>query len=177
MKTYTGRDNIYDLAHEELAVIEQDQYQHENCSVTLFHVNEDGEDLQKGDLFVRENYISGSNLYVVEDDDRQDALDDPEAFVKNVAQEWADNGDDDTRLEEIRWNLKDLEDFEVDEEFTGECQVIIRKNMYGFTPVSYADESFENYEAAQAWIDEQENGTYYTEHNEAGRPSYTIVLA
>lgn len=31
--------------------------------------------------------------------------------------------------------------------------------------------------AAQAWIDEQETGTYYLSHNEAGRPTYTIVEA
>jgi len=177
MKEYEGNDNIYDLEHEELAVIEQTQEQHENCSVTLFRVDEDGDDLKEGDLFVLENYISGSNSYTVDDDERQSALDDPEAFVCNIAMEWADNGDDDTRLERLRWGFDDLEDLAVEEDFVGECAIIICKNMYSYSPVSYADETFDSCEDAQAWIDEQEEGTYYLDHNEAGRPSYTIVEA
>lgn len=34
---------------------------------------------------------------------------------------------------------------------------------------------FENYAAAQDWIDSKNTGSYYLAHGEQGRPSYTIV--
>ena len=138
---------------------------------------EDGDHLKEGDLLVRENYIADSNYYIVDEDEKASALADPKQFVCDIADSWSTNGEDDERLERLRWGFDSLEDVEACEDFDGECAVIIRRNMYGYSPVSYAEKTFDSYAAAQEWIDEQEEGTYYLSHNEAGRPTYTIVEA
>jgi len=43
--------------------------------------------------------------------------------------------------------------------------------------VGHSVTEFDNSEAAQAWIDEREDGTYCLSHGEAGVPSYRIVKA
>ena len=69
------------------------------------------------------------------------------------------------------------------ENTTNPCAVLISHDYYGpHSEISVATEDngqreaeFDNAEAAQAWIDEAEEGTYYLSHNESGRPEYKVV--
>ena len=71
------------------------------------------------------------------------------------------------------------------EEDEGPFRVVITRSYYGPTDTSdwaRDDErnqeplEFDNYEAAQDWIDTEEDGPYTTSNNEARRPTYTIIL-
>lgn len=152
----------------EIASISQSQNQFDNYSVTLCELD--------GKKYIIEDLMNDANYYELEADDD---VSDPAAFVRGVASDWASN-DDNTDLEIIRWGLRDADDFEVSDDYTGVCKIIIEGSYFGYSPVDYVAENYEttifdSREAAQDWIDTQEQGVYYTSHNEAGRPTYTIV--
>ena len=76
---------------------------------------------------------------------------------------------------------------EADEDYEGECKVwveycysssMLNHPNDGFARDEYGEEIvFENYDAAQEWIDETNSETYYLSHGEMGSPSYTIMEA
>lgn len=155
----------------EIDSIRQDCEQFDNFSVTLLR-------LKGGGLIAIEDCLSHSNQYLLDDTDSLKAAD--------WANDWANNGEGDYRLEMIAWGLSDVDDYAVDDDYTGECKIIEVGNFYGpYSPVKYVKDGNGNYddqgvifatkEEAQEWIDEQEEGNYYLSHNEAGSPSYTIV--
>jgi hypothetical protein len=138
--------------------------------------------LEDGRTVFYEDQMNESTYYLLEDGDSLEA--------KDYAKDWALSTDScvgaDWRTEMISWGLSDGDDYAVTDDFEGECCVIKVGNFYGYSPVkiisSYdvdggnnENHVFASKEEAQEWIDEQEGGVYYTEHNEAGRPSYYIV--
>ena len=82
-------------------------------------------------------------------------------------------------------------DPELDEasiDYDGECKVWIEYCYYQGTNNAPVDgwitstvdaepRIFVSYDAAQTWINQEEKGTYYLSHGEAGRPTYTICKA
>jgi len=76
---------------------------------------------------------------------------------------------------------------EADQNYDGECKVWIEYCYSagtlntpndGFVRDENGEEiTFENYEAAKNWIEENEDENYYLSHGEMGRPSYTIMQA
>jgi hypothetical protein len=154
----------------EIATIAQSQDQFENYSVTLYELD--------GKNYIRENLLNDSNYYEIEEGDDVSA---PLEFVKQVASDWAGNADE-TDLELMRWHLRDVSDFKVADDYDGNCKIVVEGGFYEFSPIDYAAENYETLifdtkELAQEWIDSAESGVYYTSHNEAGRPTYTIAAA
>lgn len=153
-----------------IATISQSQNQFDNYSVTLYELD--------GKKYLVEDLMNDANYYEL---DADDDISDPVAFVRGVASDWAGN-DDNTDLELIRWGLHGADDFEVADDYAGACKIIIEGSYYGYSPVDYAAENYETIifdsrESAQDWIGAQEQGAYCTSHNEAGRPTFTIVEA
>lgn len=153
-----------------IATISQSQNQFDNYSVTLYELD--------GKKYIVEDLMNDANYYEIEDSDDVSA---PLDFVRQVASDWAGN-EDETDIELMRWNLRDVSDFEVDDDYDGQCRIVIEGNFYGYSPIDYASENYETLifdsrQQAQDWIDSAEDGTYCTQHNEAGRPTYTIVAA
>lgn len=74
---------------------------------------------------------------------------------------------------------------EADEDFEGECKIWIEycyssgtlnKPNDGFVNDENGEEMiFDNYDAAEKWIDDNTADTYYLSHGEMGSPSYTIM--
>lgn len=153
-----------------IATISQSQNQFDNYSVTLYELD--------GKKYIVEDIMNDSNYYEIEESDDISA---PLDFVRKVASDWAWN-EDETDIELMRWNLRDVSDFKVDDDYDGQCRIVIEGNFYGYSPIDYALENYETLifdsrQQAQDWIDSAEDGTYFTQHNEAGRPTYTIVAA
>ena len=74
---------------------------------------------------------------------------------------------------------------EADEDYDGEVKVWI-EYCYSITTLNKPNDGFvrdendeeiifDNYAAAEEWIDEMTNDTYYLSHGEMGAPSYTII--
>lgn len=76
---------------------------------------------------------------------------------------------------------------EADEDYDGECKIWVEYCYSAGTlnhPTDgyvkgddYEDMVFDNYEAAQNWIDDNTSDTYYLSHGEMGAPSYKIMEA
>jgi len=181
MIDYTGRTNIIDADTEELGQMSQNCNQCDNYSITIRKLLAATDDLPAGAIHVRENVISESNDYILEPDDvavmERVGI---SHYLDDWAATWAAN-EDDTLVERIKWGLLDPDDAA----YTGDgpCNVIVIGCYFGYTPVDLARDAqgesltFETRATAQAWIDAQQEGIYYTSHNEAGRPSYIIVEA
>ena len=168
-------DNIADLydATSEIDSLSQDTNQFENYSLTLRRT-------ESGQAFLHQDQMNDSEYYLVSDDE----INNPSAFLRDCASEWAGNCGEYCELEMLAWGLKSADDLAVAEDYDGECKIIIEGNFYGYSPINYAKDEmgnddliFESRQLAQEWIDVQEDGTYYLSHNEAGRPAYTIVEA
>jgi len=182
MKDYTGKENIIDIETEELGSISQSNNQFDGYSITIWKVLEDCGDLKTGMIFGREDTIADCNDYILEPDDVQElgkvVI---SKYLDDWADAWANNGEEDQIVEMCRWRLYDPEDFA----YKGDdlCNVLVKGCYNGYTPIDRATDDqgemleFATSVAAQDWIDEQEDGTYYLNHNEAGRPVYTIVEA
>lgn len=183
IKEFMGADsdgwqvNIHDC--EQIGSISQDTYQYDNLGIALYRTD-------KG-IVMYEDQSNDSEFYLLDENEAKDAQDNPKEFLEYKAECWADNADgyDQQRLEMIAWGLKDPSDYEVAENYDGECKIIVQAYYYGpFSPLSYLDDEaygettiFENKETAQEKIDQLDDGTYYLSHGESGRPSYTIVEA
>ena len=80
-------------------------------------------------------------------------------------------------------NVRGIDDIEAaSEDAEGPFYIVETHHYYG--PIEQSGfvvgddgepRRFETYENAQAWIEQEEEGVYYTGHNESGRPSYVIV--
>lgn len=169
-----GVDSAADLGDcAEIASLSQSVNQFDNYSLTLRRT-------ESGQLFLHEDQMNDSEYYLVDADEAAD----PASFLRDCASEWAGNCNDNADLEMIAWGLRGADDFEVSDHFDGECKIIVESNYYGYSPLDYAKDDmgndvriFASRQEAADWIDEQEDGTYYLSHNEAGRPTYTIVEA
>lgn len=169
-----GVDSAADLGDcQEVASLSQSVNQFENYSLTLRRT-------ESGQLFLHEDQMNDSEYYLVSADEATD----PASFLRDCASEWAGNCDDNADLEMIAWGLRGAEDFEVTDDFAGECKIIVQSNYYGYSPIDYAKDDmgndvriFASRQEAADWIEQQEDGTYYLSHNEASRPTYTIVEA
>lgn len=156
----------------EIDSIRQDCNQYDNLGVYIYRLPGSG-------IVMIEDCITHSNEYLLEENDSLVAAD--------YANNWADNSDADSRIEMIAWGLSSADDYAVADDYDGECKIICVKSYYDHSPVEYVVDTdddyaydgviFANREAAQEWIDDQEDGTYYLSHNEAGCPAYTIVEA
>ncbi len=179
----------------EIDRLVQDGYEHDSRSVSLHRINTDNADyandpgLPAGAIVFVECDFCDSNYYLLDPSEIDEALADTSQWLRDRANDWACNTDD-YALEMIRWGLSDADDFAAAEDYDGECRIIREGCFYRYTPFEYVTsdevtdgcEPFEAYvwpsrAAAQEWIDGEQDGTYYLSHNEAGRPTYTIVEA
>ena len=162
---------------DQIGAISQYTYQYNNYGITLYRTD-------KG-IVMYEDQSNDSEYYLLDAQEAKDAQENPEEFLKFKAECWADDADgvDQQRLEMIAWGLRDPSDYEVSEDYEGECKIIVQAYYYGpYSPLRYLSAEpygeitiFESKEAAQERIDELDDETYYLSHNESGRPSYTIV--
>jgi len=63
-----------------------------------------------------------------------------------------------------------------EDDYDDTYKILRTRDYYG--PISRTDlidEDFDDYAAAQAWVESAEDGIYVTGHNEVGRPTYTII--
>ena len=183
IKEFMGTDpdgleiNIHDC--EQIGSISQDTEQYDNYRITLYCT-------EKG-VVMYEDQLNSGEFYLLSDEESKDAQENPEDFLKFHAELWAENaeGYDQERLEMIAWGLREPSDYEVSEDYEGECKIIVKKYYYGpYSPISYLSDElsgettiFASKEEAQERINELDDETYYLSHNESGRPSYTIVEA
>jgi hypothetical protein len=76
---------------------------------------------------------------------------------------------------------------EADEDYEGKCKVWV-EYCYSSSTLNHPNDGFacddnrdeiifENYDAAQEWIDEMNSGPYYLSHGEMGSPDYIIIEA
>lgn len=158
---------------DEVSRLAQNTNQFENYSLTLRRIPNDG-------LFLHEDQMNGSEYYLVAPEEAAD----PVNFLRDCASEWAGNSGESCELEMLAWSLISAEDLQVGEDYEGKCKIIIEGNYYGYSPIDYAKDEmgndimiFDDRASAQNWINDAEGGVYYTQHNEAGRPTYTIVEA
>jgi len=164
---------------DQIGSVSQDTNEHDNYGITLYRTD-------KG-IVMYEDQMNDSEYYLLDPEEAEEAEENPDDFLKNCAETWADNADgrDQQRLEMIAWGLKDADDYAVSDDHDGECKIIVQKYFYGpYSPLSYLSEDwqyepiiFASRAAAQEKIDEIDNETYYLSHNESGRPTYTIVEA
>ena len=172
--------NLTDHANE-IASRSQSQTQYSNISVTLYQATDDMPGVNVGDVILRES-DADTRDYLLDDSEAQTALANPDDYLRSCASAWADN-ETYWQLERYRWGIDDPANDAVAEEYKEPCRIVVKGCYYGYTPYDYACDNtgepidFDNAPAAQAWIDEQEAGTYYLSHNEAGRPTYIIVKA
>jgi hypothetical protein len=63
-----------------------------------------------------------------------------------------------------------------EDDHDGPCKILRTRDYYGpYSRTDLLDEDFDDYAAAQAWIESVEADVYVTNHNEIGRPTYTII--
>ncbi len=115
--------------------------------------------------------------YLLDKEERESALKAPDIFLDDMVWEWANNEDDST-LARYRWFPENIEhNYQEDDK----CRVLVVGVYYGYEQIEWAanksgeDIIFSSPALAQDWIDEQEKGTYYLKHGEAGRPEYFII--
>lgn len=155
---------------EQVAHLSQNTNQYDNYALTI-------RKLPDGTHFLHEDQLSASEYYLL------DEASDPAQRLRDCALDWSLNCDDRYDLERIAWGLMSANDIEVAEDYEGACKIIIESHYYGHEPVDYVKNEkndvmvLETVAAAKAWIDAEEDGTYYLSHNEIGRPAYTIVEA
>jgi len=159
----------------------QTQTQFGNLAVVLYRVTDAMPGLSIGDVVYVEE-AGQDNEYLLDSEEADAALQDPETFLRDRASAWADNSDD-PRLERYQWGLSDPDDDAVRADDDSPCKIVVTGCYYGYMPYNYATGErgetlvFDNAPAAQAWINKQKSKTYHLSHNEAGRPHYTIVSA
>ena len=174
------RISLLDVA-DEIATRSQSQAQYNNIYVALYRVTSDAANLHAGDVIYRES-DADTRDFLLDASEAADALANPDDFLQSCAHSWAAN-DDDPVLERYRWGIGDPADAAVSSEYNQPCRIVVKGCYYGYTPYDCATDErgetliFDNAAAAQAWIDEQESGRYYLDHNEAGRPTYYIIAA
>lgn len=173
MKTISNvdRDNLTEIARRS-----QNTHQCENYNIALYR-RKDGAILEADDD------CGDTQWFLLDESDGLDT-NDLDAWLTLQAANWASNGDypDGGRLEKIAWGLSDASDFAC-EPGPGERKIIAVYRYYGYQPVSYVTDDcgdelvFCNHAAAAEWIAAAQDRIYYLAHNEAGRPTYTIVDA
>ena len=173
-----GRD--YDNL-QEVDSRSQSQTQYGNIRVALYRVTKGFQGVSDGDMILVEE-DADNREYLLDADEAQTALDSPAAFLEDAAAAWADSMPK-PQLERYQWGIADPANDVVSADDTRPCRIVTKGCYYGYTPYDYATDErgetliFDNAAAAQAWIDEQESGRYYLDHNEAGRPTYYIIAA
>ena len=173
-----GRD--YDSL-QEIACREQTQTQYGNIRVSLYRVMMDITKAKAGDLLLIERDAENRE-YLLDTDEAQTALADTDAYLRDAADAWAENMPD-PQMERYQWGIADPANDVVSADDPRPCRIVVKGCYHGYTPYSYATDErgetliFDNAAAAQAWIDDQESGRYYLDHNEAGRPTYYIIAA
>jgi hypothetical protein len=184
-------NNLSDYA-TQIDRIEQTQSQYDNLSITLYRIDDDNSE------YVNAPALPGGSIVMVEDDGADsthllltavtatEALADPNVWLRDCAGNWADNAADSVparTVEYLRWGLGTAQELAVDADYVGECYIIKVGSYYGYEPVEYVGEDsnpeepriFATPADAQIWIDNETDGTYCLNHNEAGRPDYYIV--
>ena len=134
-------------------------------------------------------FISSCGVYYHQQNDHFTLYDHQPVSWQQYLKAWDydDYGDFVSLLASFRLSAKDYLD-EADENYIGECKVWTEYFYYdGTLSAPYdrwaLDEEtheplfFSNYQAAQAWVEEQEGGTYYLSHGEYDPPIYTICKA
>ena len=175
--------NIHNLTDHanEIASRSQSQTQYSNISVTLYQATDAMPGVNVGDVILRQSDADTHDL-LLNASEAQTALANPDDVLDSYTSAWADNVEH-WQIERYRWGIDDPANDAVAEEYTGPCRIVVKGCYNGYTPYDYACDNtgepidFPDAPAAQAWIDEHEQGTYYLSHNEAGRPTYTIVKA
>lgn len=164
---------------EMLHQFSQHTNQFENLAVEIHR------HLDTGEMLYREYTCADDFWYSLDADDLESIEAAPMQWLRDMAHDWADTEDSDNSsypLAHAAWFGADT--LAVTDDWDGECHILITGNYYGYQPVDFAAPEglsgspivFADRAEAQRWIDEQ-SGIYYCSHNEAGRPSYTIVAA
>ena len=182
------KGNIIDMQDTEkhmkqLMMISQNGQEFDNPSISLHQIITDTDEVESGSIVL--SYSDGDTYhYLLDEDEKIEALNDPSEYLKSQIEDIISNSDDgiDQRLQAILWNLKDIEFFEAKEDYEGKCKIIQIKTFYGsYSPIGYVDNDrgddiiFDDKNEAQAWIDDIDKSIYSLSHNEAGRPAYIIV--
>lgn len=158
---------------ETLAEEKQNVYQFDNYSATLYR------DPESGKIYYYEDRMNDYYFYELESEDLPEDGD----YEKLLAQfigEWVSN-EDDPKLEMYCWGRSNPAEDAVDEDFVGNCKVLVVGCYAGYQPIHWAADNnidpldFGSAREAQAWIDDRDNGVYYLSNNEQGRPSYYII--
>ncbi len=168
MEEITIRKALGDIEKAKLiGEIEKAIDQHDNDRIELWMLNKK--------IIASECGGGGHRDYLLSREEAKEALADPDEFLSSMAYDWAAN-EEDPELAAIQWGGE--------ETYSGNktCKIVVKKNYYGYTPIDYLRDRnmdiiyFENSQAAQGWIDEEEGKSpYYLDQNEAGRPTYLII--
>lgn len=167
---------------EEIDSISQDGWQYDNPSITLYRAICNGDSHNEGDIVQADNDGANTFFFLLDKDEAKEALQNTSGWLQDKANDWANN-EENADINLYLWGLKRPSDDEVDEDFKGSVKIVVERIFYGYSPIDYVKDDMENiiefdsYSDAAEWIEEEMEGTYYLSHNEAGRPSYTIVAS
>lgn len=152
-------------------------------SVTLATIDNPDNDagLPVGTVIYVEDDGAETTYFALDEEESAEAKADPAAYLRAAAEEWSRNGED-FIIESCLWGLRSPSQYEIPDSYTGECRILVEESYYGYDPTywEYDPETrgelvFATVAEARAWIAQAESGVYHLSHNEAGRPSYTIV--
>jgi hypothetical protein len=179
--------NIEDYC-EEIERISQNVNQYDNYNITLYKVTnsdirEKNSYLEIGDIIEVDDAMNDSSYYLLDKNEKYQALSDPDDFLEEQASNWASNMDD-PEIEYFAWGLLDPKDKEVKSNYRGEVKILVEYIYNGYYPLYWVSDEhdnspiyFDSYAEAEEYIEGLEEGIYYLSHNEAGRPNYYILKA
>ena len=178
------RQSLRSDEREVIATLSQCGSQYDAPTLALWRLlGGNAAELPAGTIVLHSNDGADSYDYRLTNDETAKVLADTNQYLQTLAEDLASEADD-PMIESILWGCRTHADWAVPEDYTGACRVIQQSYYYGHTPVDYLrDDStreiivFASPAEAQAMIDDASSGVYRLSHNEAARPSYTIVNA
>lgn len=173
MKEITLHKELTDIGFSIIAERYQHVSQYNNCGAQLLHKG-------KAVIYVEDTGM-GIIKYLLDKDERQAALKNPDLFLDTMIQEWISNEDDST-LSKYQWFPETIKHNYQEGQ---PCKVLVVGCFFGYEPIYWARYDFAPYEEivfanptlAQAWIEAQESSPYILKHGEAGRPEYFIIAS
>jgi hypothetical protein len=170
MKEIVTKCELTDRGFTIIAERYQRIAQYGNCGAQLLHKG-------RAVVYVEDNG-NYKTEYLLDKEERKNALKNPDLFLTHAIGEWIDN-EDDAQLAFYQWFPE-----KITHNFWGNepCRVLVVGSFFGYEPIDWArnedtdeDIVFSSLALAQDWIDEKEKGPYYLKHGEAGRPEYFII--
>ncbi|GEM_PF-4378996 len=181
--------NLEQEDYEVVAELRQSQFGHDNPTITLARmVDGNSADVSAGAIVSIYSDSCMTQTVLLDSQEAENAFHNPNKYLADIVSDIAhdrSNGDElVVRLELMRWGIRDLQDESVEDDYEGECLIVVEHCYNDHSPISYVTEDenhnvryFDSAQAAHAWIDDATDGRYDLSHNEASRPTYYILPA